>query len=221
MPAKLIVTGCGRTGSQYLSSVLQRIGIRASHESIYQCDETGSPRFVSCKWTHIEAEASWLALPSLWATKKDTVVWHILRDPRKVYRCWTEHKLLKPDGSYQPESPVTKFVHSILPECSQGTNEERVIKYILGWNSLIERELKAFSKWRRFRIESLNAQYLQFLLEGVGYKFSLDQIQEALSSVSTDHGTCRHTTSVPEWDAIENHARGRELHEKAYEWGYQ
>jgi hypothetical protein len=56
--SKALITGCPRSGTGYISTVLARAGVRSGHECVYGPVQVGP-------WKNVQVEVSWLAAPSL------------------------------------------------------------------------------------------------------------------------------------------------------------
>lgn len=220
---RLLVTGCGRSGTQYLASVLRGCGLAAGHEQVF--DHTLDPAVpdrleIERRWGGSQAEVSWMAAPFLASLDGDLVLWHLIRDPLKSLRCWCHHRMLR-IGERQPDSPTIPFVHAVLPGTATGTDLERAVHYLLRWNLLIERYGRRFLCYRRLRVEDLNPRELQQDLAGAGYAVPRGLVAAALLFTPRNTGSCHHP---PEhdltWDAVLKTPDGPGLQALADRYGY-
>lgn len=215
--ARILVTGTGRAGTQYTARLLSHVGFNATHEKIYRHDFTPSS-----DWGNVRAESSWLAGAFLPFLPSDVIVWHQLRDPLKVVRCWAEHRLLTDGEHHQPPTPVPAFIHRHLPETSQGNDLERAVAYVSGWNKKIEAWGEANrGRFMRYRVEDLDSNRFWSILFMSGVKVSGDVCDDALASVPKGLGGCRHDPATDlRWKSVRAVYGGESLAEQAERWGY-
>lgn len=218
---RILVTGCGRTGTQFMARVLSRLGLHVAHETVYNHDldplET-DPAVIVARWQDWDAEVSWLAAPLLGITPSDVAIWHQVRDPLKSLRCWFKHGILATDER------AIHYAKTALSECQEGDARHRGAAYVLGWNNMVEwRVVRCVSQrgsvlYRRYQIESLSAERLQYMLAEAGVMRSVAAIQGVLDGMPADLGTCQHG---PEdnltWADVPN---GTALREQAERYGY-
>lgn len=76
---RAIVTGCGRSGTNYLAEILTVAGLRCGHERAFT---VLGPR----EALDLDAESSWYAAPYLGEVDERTKVLHIVRHPARVVR---------------------------------------------------------------------------------------------------------------------------------------
>ena len=220
---RIVITGCGRTGTLYTCNLLALCGFRACHETIY-CHEQ-SPDFpdldkIDEQWRHECFEVSWQAAPFIQYFTAETVVLHQTRNPLKSLRCWTVHHMLR------EENPTCELVHKVFPECAVGTDLERAVAYHVLWNQLIEMDARSFA-YQRFQVEKLDFDLVCGLLEYSQVPITeLDdvlrsRIRFALQQSPRDINSCTHG---PEdditWDMVLKTPRGQELKDMAERYGY-
>lgn len=224
-PGRFVVTGCGRSGTQYVSGLLRMLGIKSGHETVYNHDLVpANPDLekIDRRWEKVDVEVSWIAAPFLFTLPEGSVVWHQTRDLLKVVRCWYHHGLLRPDPNIAPLPPVANFVHLSLPCCMEGSELEKCIKYVLCWNDLIERQVKeAGLKYFRYKVEDITAELLSNMLKESGYNIPIEKIQKALDDQATNVGTCSHPPEhdIP-WERVLQEHCGDELYEMVARYGY-
>lgn len=214
--ARLIVTGCARSGTQYMRNVLSQLGLRASHEKIYNHDLNPvdySFDVVEQRWHMIDAECSWMAVPFLSDKYQDDLtVFHQLRDPLKILRCFRHTEVLNSHNG------AALFVHRLLPECGEGSALQRAVHYILGWWRMMDR-VSAF----RYRVETMTANRLHSMLKASGIgNIPLEKVYIVLADVNKNIGTCGHESHKYDltWDEIRTLDGGDELKRRAAHFGY-
>lgn len=225
---RILVTGCGRSGTQYLTRVLQNLRLRVTHEQVYRQDlslDSFSIQAMEGRWRERETkiEVSWLAAPFVGRQPKDVIIWHQLRDPLKVVRCWTSHGYLNPERiqQVQPVPVVGEYIQQFLPQCACSSDLTRAVQYVLGWNRLIAKGMEDRLQACRYRIEELHASQLQDLLLEAGHQVKLSRIEAALTEVQPGIGGCnpnQHRELT--WKQIRDVAGGVALQELAELYGY-
>lgn len=222
---RIIVSGCGRSGTQYTANLLRALGLKGGHERVYRHDlEPDSPDHAEIKkrWEDSDFESSWLAAPFLEHIPPFTVVWHQLRDPLKVLRCWNHHRILTDfNGDMPPPESAACFVKRVLPECDVGTNLERSLKYVLGWSALLDRH-EGDACCFRYRLEAMTPEHWQLLLHCSGRYLPLRRIRQAVDDVPRSAGSCLHPpgSEIP-WSAVLDTKVGGEFRELAVDQGYE
>lgn len=205
---KLIVTGCGRTGTQYLAKLLQAAGVKAGHERVYNAGEFPDRAAFQVN----DVEVSWWAAPWLDPLSESCTIWHLVRHPLKSLRCWVKHRLLKDNCN------SGRFVHGILPETVTGTDLERAVAYLVQWNLMVEERAR-----ERFRVEDLNPNDLWIALHeaDVDDGVSSDDVERAFSEVPMNVGSCAHANEPDiTWDQVLKTSYGSQLKEMAVRYGY-
>lgn len=75
---KFIITGCGRSGTNYVAERLNSFGIKCGHESVFRV--TGAKENLG----NYDGDSSWFSAPFLGKQYPSTKILHIVRDPKKV-----------------------------------------------------------------------------------------------------------------------------------------
>ncbi len=164
---KYLVTGTGRCGTVYMARLLESVGIRCGHESIFgayglvfalrclsglqQCvDSTcssgkGNRRYFG---TPPDGEASYLAAPYLASGlfQKSTVI-HLVRHPLRVINSFVNglnyFQFGVPkwhDGNEVVDCGYHKFMYQYIPALAEPmTQVERAALYYTAWNEMIEK----------------------------------------------------------------------------------
>lgn len=91
---KLIITGCGRSGTHYLANLLKKAGIKAAHEEEALGHDGPKP---IC--SELDAVVSWCALPYL-DQFPGAVVVHLIRHPISVATSLRNIGLFKNQGGH-------------------------------------------------------------------------------------------------------------------------
>lgn len=209
---RIVVTGCGRSGTQYTALVLQRLGLKATHEKVFKPDldplQPPSPKEINDRFEEAgsDIEVSWMAAPFLKQLPDDVEVWFQLRDPLKIVRCWKSHYIISVPND------CGRLIRRALPECNHGSEFERSIQYVLGWNRLIESSGRVKYK---YRIEDSIAGDWAGLLGTNGQNF-----EEVLRGVTNDVGKCVDPHPELTWQEVRMQPGGVELANLAACQGY-
>lgn len=127
---RLLVTGCPKSGTQYMAELLCRLGLEATHEKVFALHRPED-------WGTKDVSVSWEAAANLEKAMMDgvTALWHQVRDPLKVIRCMVSHKFLSDDGY----GDASDFMKKHVPEAWAGKSLlDRTIRFWIGWNKLVE-----------------------------------------------------------------------------------
>lgn len=216
---RILVTGCGRSGTQYTHRLLSLLGLRSSHEKVYNHDlDVFSPPLerINERWNMLDAECSWLAVPFCRTLPEDVVIWHQIRDPLKVIRCWTHAKILSSHNA------ATWFVHQVFPECAMGSDLQRSVQYVLRWTRMLADYGRLRKNYYRFQIETATPDHLQALLAIAGYTISSERILKAILEMPENVGACGHQDNdpPPTWNDVRREEGGEELYSMWKGWGY-
>jgi len=181
---RLVITGCGRSGTQWITSVLHHLGLNISHERFFDHGVdplTRNLNYSKSTW-NVDAEASWLAVPFLHLLPNDVAIWHQLRNPYKVIQCWNSHKIIEMET-------VGKFIQKAIPECRLGSILNRTIAYYLRWNQMAAKEEER-ELYRRYWIEDLTAKTLQEMLYSIGELRTEEEIEKAMADSKGARAAC-------------------------------
>jgi len=75
---KFIITGCGRSGTNYVAERLNAAGIKCGHESVFKVNE------IKENSKNYDGDSSWFSAPFLGKEYSSAKILHIVRDPKKV-----------------------------------------------------------------------------------------------------------------------------------------
>lgn len=156
---KVLITGCGRSGTAYAAKVLSAAGLACRHELAFDCWRQGM-------WDGYEAESSWLALPAIErGMVRDCLIIHLTRNPLHVIRSWMGLKWL-----HDFTSPHLAFMSGAEPSIYAITDPlERCQRYWFAWNRRIENHTGF-----RIRVEEFNQPMLEQIAEISGHKLKTD-----------------------------------------------
>lgn len=170
MSLKFVITGTGRCGTVFMARLLSSLGISCGHESVFNTDTHMSIeeklrrrqfRLSHCAqidkltgrgikpWVKLKklvADSSYLSAPYLADPLLEaTKIVHLVRHPMKVISSFVN------DGQlFQPREevnwhvvPFENFIEHHLPEVKEERSPlEKVCRFYIGWNSLIEEKAK-------------------------------------------------------------------------------
>ncbi len=90
-----LVTGCGRSGTQYVARLLVAMGMRVHHEHVFLPDrmegQTKDTMTALMQTMEVDGSVSWFAVPYLDLIPDDWKIIHLVRNPVKVIRSWVAH----------------------------------------------------------------------------------------------------------------------------------
>lgn len=173
---RLIVTGCGRSGTTSLSDVLSAAGLRCGHEKVFTVFGPKEAR-------GFDADSSWFAAPFLSTQPEDVRVIHLVRNPTRVVESflrigvcavdpWHHFTFGRPLAylalrynvrwyRYRRRWQYVMAHRRLLAEhttCLEKGNEvDRLWAYWWQWNSLVERGAESGRRpYLRVRLEDLD-----------------------------------------------------------------
>ncbi len=215
-PARLLITGCGRSGTGYVSTLLSRLGLPCSHEVVYGealCSTGAQPVWSDA----LRAEASWLAAPYLGSLPAGTIVLHQVREPVSVVRSFLRIRFFEGNG------PFKRFAERHVPALAVGSPFERSVKYWLFWNQLVASAAQRSELvYRRHRLEDLDVRFVEKLCLEFGVPRSRAEIQRALAEIPRDVNTSgsKHSDASVRWSNLPRGDWTPDLEEFAGRVGY-
>jgi hypothetical protein len=207
---RLVITGCARSGTRWISCVLDNLGIKTTHEEAFSLYG-----YSPAKSREVDVDVSWCAAPLLHLLHENVTVWHQVRDPRKVVRCCLHNRYFAPE--IRELHGVSEFVsrHIDLPD---GISElEASVRWWYWWNKLAE---KRADSW--YQVEEMNAWNIAVRLRKFGFDYSEGQVHDAIGRTDMIN-TCskKHTPETEvSWDDILGTDIGPGALRLAGEFGY-
>ncbi len=247
MPTRFIITGCGRSGTGYMATLLERLGCPCGHEALFNparlgwIDSSvvaqvsykvnrplGGRAFLTPEefWEHrgdlwpdrVPGESSWLAVPYLACLPEGTIVLHQVRDPISVVRSLVRIKLFQ-----RPRSPYTVFAEEFCEALRHGSPLERSIHYWLEWNRMAEQaRLLPGIRYFRYRLEDIDESLVEEILLAIGFQHSQEGVKQALASHPSDYNArgSRGKDGKISWQSLPGGYARRRLEEQAQVYGY-
>jgi tetratricopeptide (TPR) repeat protein len=171
---KLLVMGCGRSGTGFVAKVLTEAGLKAGHERVFH------PGTRTPEWGATQVESSWLALPWLPTLGSDVHVLHLVRNPIKNARSWMGVGMFA-TNAHPDHEPYREAVRRCAPGVMDySTGLERWLAHWVVWNEIAAHHADGF-----LRIEDLDRD------EG-----------EQLGRVCEDLGFCSAEAVMDRYDAV-------------------
>lgn len=183
-----LITGCGRSGTQYITRVLRCHGLHVAHEGVFvpgMARHDDLAAVFAREWLH--GEVSWFAAPYLDQVPDDWLVVHLVRNPIRVIRSWVALRL------WEGQFTASIFVRRQLGWTSWFQASRSPIaasmEYWVAWNQLVRE--KRPTAWR-LRIEdfSTDARHMVALLHRIGLTETLiEHVEPNLRAVRKDVGS--------------------------------
>lgn len=197
-PKKLLIIGCGRSGTEFMATFLRASGLDVLHER--PCSKDGC-----VSWPMVVSHYSpWGPLEE---NPRYEHIFHQVRNPLHVITSWTVN--LK-----QLKSDEWRFVRAHIPEISSSDPLlVHAAKYWYYWNLKAE----ALAEWR-YRIEDLNE-----LLEEFSERIEFPLEHDVLSNLPHTINSWRSTLQKITWrelEAILEPSFFLKLQEMAERYGY-
>lgn len=173
---RLLVTGIGRSGTQYMARLLSASGMPCGHEALYPTDCRAAP-----DWGPVRAESAWPAAAWLPSQDPSLRVVHLVRHPLQWLASWSQ-TVWGPGGSRRATKYLTR--HTGIPWRSLAVTDalSASMRLWVAWNRMIEPHAHV-----RLRVEDVDALALRSLWHLGGRKPPSDErIEEALKEVPTN-----------------------------------
>lgn len=170
----LLITGCGRSGTGFMSDFLRASGVDAQHE------EMGKEGSVS--WL-MGSDIGWAPWGPLYRDYRFKHIFHQVRDPVKVIQSMYN---LPPRAKWD-------WVAESLPQMnSTDSSLTKCVKYWIFWNKMVE----AKAEWT-YRIEDFDKVYKK-----MGKKLGLFFDKKVLASIPKDTNTKGPPSRPITWDIL-------------------
>lgn len=175
MTRRFLVTGCGRSGTGFIAGFLTASGVPCGHEEIFT--PTGMR-----DWNDKPGESSWFAAAMLYRLPRNFPVIHVVRHPRDVAASWYRLGLFAPwswrlvvrgrprlfiryarhPKAFARRIAYVKAQRRLLEAAApsvleQGRELERIYRYWIEWNHLIENQASRLSlPYLRVQVEHVD-----------------------------------------------------------------
>ncbi|MCC7015154.1 MAG: hypothetical protein IT454_21515 [Planctomycetes bacterium] len=215
MSRRILVTGCGRSGTGYFAALLSRLDIACGHEVLFH------PEFQAAgpvAWAEdTPAESSWLAAPFLERLPNGTVVVHLVRQPELVLRS------LWRIGLFRTRSIYRSFAEKHCRALQHGTPHEQTVKYWLRWNELVERSRDVRGlRYVRVRLDAVDESTVRWIGELAERDIDPALARRALAEVPLDTNTAgdRGQDCEVDWSALTGSPLRAQTEELAARYGF-
>lgn len=201
---KLLITGCGRSGTSFIAKVLRHVGLNATHETLFGLyRHTWPPQREG-------AEASWLAVPYLEKLPEDVTVFQQIRNPLDVAR-----SLIGFNFFGRPQSlPFREFLFRHEPSIKTWSDPlDRSLAYWINWNIRVQEHAQV-----QYRLESLTAVDLADFLRIAGFDVPASKLSRAFRDTGPRYNH-RPRAKLPSATILERKL-GPNLEKLAYSYGY-
>ena len=153
--SKVIVTGCGRSGTRSFSQMFSSLNKELPHEKIlnHELDSLGVHAIIekaACLDRDFYGESSWLAVPFINEFSKDTKIIYLVRDPIKVAKSLYELGNMRKTS----DSPSIRFAQKIIPQMATDNELHNACAYAIHWNKMALERLSYRDNFIFFDIES-------------------------------------------------------------------
>lgn len=240
-----VVTGCARSGTTYMGTVLAGLGLRIGHEAVF------GPRTRSFEgWGDRHGDSSWLAAPFL-GEIGDALVFHQVRHPLKVVRSlvgvrffadrgamflhgddaytrlkWRVRERLMAAGHVEhsthgarPHKLYRAYLDVYAPEVwAHPTEPERALAYWLTWTRMV-RDRATPAGYQAHHVELLTADVIAEMLRRVGLAVAPQHVALAMAKVPKDINSRR--VANLEWSDLPDTPLRREAQAYGAELGYK
>lgn len=167
---RFVVTGCGRSGTQYVARLLTAAGLDCGHEAVFNAWPGDRP---PRRWreSELDGDSSYVAAPWVGELARELTVVHLLRAPLDHIR-----SSVGVGHVHGRRRPWVEFIGRHIDLASYPDPAERAAAYWLQWNRLVEPH--AHLTWR---LHEIGADHVTELAEQVGTDLDPQQVDEALA----------------------------------------
>lgn len=162
---KYVVVGCPRSGTGYLSRLLEEAGVKCGHEDVFSIFSFDCLFYGLAKPAY-EADSSFLAAPYLGIYKNtNTKIIHITRHPLKVISSLMNLDFFSQerDATYKHHQLFVMHIYTNLPNLQSYKHQiDKCAYFYLEWNNLIEQN-KTSLDITRFKLEDIAESPNNFL----------------------------------------------------------
>jgi hypothetical protein len=226
---RFVVTGCSRSGTKYMATLLRRLGVRCKHERVFNISRLVHNEEAVSTLQHygeMEGDSSFLAAPYLSTFPPGTVVLHQVRHPVAVIRSHMGiHFFSDP---YEPSEflafnhpDILTFIARHAPAVFRDENEVATcMRYWVAWNSMIQ-QVEAGSEiaYLRYRIEDMDESLLRRILDLIRVNYSDEDLQNVLQDVPRSVNRRPRNESIS-WATLPDGDAKRAVEELGSSYGY-
>jgi hypothetical protein len=215
LPTRLLIVGCARSGTGYVSGLLTEAGLDIGHERVFSIPDglTPGPAGQPCH------DVSWLAAPILSELGSEWHIRHQVRDPRAVVSSTLAINLFL---DRQSQGSYSEFAFDHTNRINAEVNPiDRGFRYWVEWNKLIESHLGSDGQApSRHRVEDLDGSWISGVFKSVGLG-APDQVKVGVALAAVPHNR-NHRGAGPkiELGDIKNLELAEETRYLAKKYGY-
>lgn len=177
---RFVVTGIGRSATNYTSKLLSSADIPTTWETAFQVNKR-NPRFTE------GGDSSWLSAPFLADLPDGTVVLHQLRDPLRWLESW-----LRVTPRWPTRHRTFVVEHSRMFRWDRGRHPQDDMRIWVRWHKMIEDTVKERGfPYLRFQVEELNLAKMQEIATLIEVPFKPAKAKKALEGVSKKTNTSK------------------------------
>lgn len=186
---RFAIIGTGRSGTGYVSAVLQANGVNCGHEGWFKPED---------RQPGLDGDASWLAVPEIEAGAWKGPVAQVVRNPVAVIRSLVGIKFFDPETAH---APYPQFAREHLPAIAELPPLEAAVEWWVQWN-----ERCAALADVKLRVEDLRKPWaLKELGDALGV--SLDPAKSSGVPTNTNHRTREAVSEKRIWELLDGRAR--------------
>ena len=214
MKDRFVITGTGRSGTGYICKLLNELGVKCGHESIFKPDTK------NVDFRDYSGDSSWLAAPFISKFDSNIMVFHQVRDPILVVRSFVGMGFFddEPDKSHYP---YLKFIRQTKEVSQLGSVIERALFHWVSWNKYVENEAAADNlRYYRYQIEELTPMLIKDnILSLIGCEKTLDEIENAINKISKKTNRRQRDSSIKR-ESLYDYSISEEFVALANRYGY-
>lgn len=170
---RFVVTGCGRSGTKYVSHLLTAAGLDCGHEDVFNAWPGGRPPS-GWRQTDLDGDSSYIAAPWTPDLRHELTVVHLVRAPldhiRSVVGC---------SHVANGDAPWVRFIDSQIQLLRHHRGPVRAAAYWLRWNRLVDGNSHLF-----WRLHEIDEAHVKELADRIGASLDPERITEAVERTS-------------------------------------
>jgi len=183
---RLLITGCQRSGTRFISEMLNGLAIHCGHEQVFH-PFLNKPVGMAFWETlpSMRAESSWCAAPFLKTISRNVAILHQVRHPLHNIRSATGIEFFK--TPFRPYEPFAPFAMKHCPEAfKQPTEVERALAYWWLWNRMIEIAVGDSPNYARWRVRYIRPiEVVEMLRWALGEERTEMQVRPLFARLGT------------------------------------